>query len=441
MTAVSLFAVSLGTPTDGEAAGRAAGDSGSRFGDALTAAGQMLVGADGESATSPGAEGESDAVPCDGRPGASSDTSLEGDAASTALLELAAPLRPVAPDAQAVVDSDEHEGGSEQSLLAAVAGVETSTEPAPAPSVVEVQPEGEPVPANASATSPAAAAAAAPTAGAAAAPVDGGAGDAASSAPALASSTSAPDAPGAQPSPGAQSPGASAGRTAPAPTPDLAVASSGFTGAGNASGANAPLSETSARMDSGERAPSSQPAPSIAPLAPPQTAVTAATPVSTPETASANRAVAAQVSPVVVSVAQRPMGTHHLTMTVNPDSLGPVTVRAHISASGEVQVELSGATDAGRDALRGILVDLRRDLAAAMPHATLSLTQTSAADANGDRSGQGAGDTAGDRGSADRDATRGRSEQRPGAERAPDLPRIIQTTPHAGVGAGLDIFA
>ena len=441
MTAVSLFAVSLGTPTDGDAEGRAAGDSGSRFGDALTAAGQMLVGRDAESATSPGAQGQSGAAPGDGRPDAVSDTALEGDAASTALLQLTAQLRPAAPEAQATVDSDAPGGSSDDSLLAVVAGVEVSTAPATEQSPVSAQPDGEPAPAAVGAAVPAAAAASAATAVAAAAPVDGTDGDAASSSPALASSASAPVAAGPQPSPGPQSPGASAERPAPAPTPDVAVASSGFAGAGNASATNAQSSETSARIESGERVPSSQPAPSTAPVAPPQTSVTSASPVSTPEAAPANRAVAAQVSPVIVSVAQRPMGTHHLTMTVNPDSLGPVTVRAHISASGEVQVELSGATDAGRDALRGILVDLRRDLAAVMPHATLSVTQNSAADANGDRSGQGAG-AAGDQGRDDRDADRGRSEQRPAAERAPDLPRLIQTTtPHAGVGAGLDIFA
>ena len=441
MTAVSLFAVTLGTQADGDAPGRAAGDSGSLFGDALTAAGQMLVGADVESATSPGAEGQDAAAAVDGRSDVASGPSVEGDAASAALLPFVAVTRPVDQDAEATVDSDELESGSDGSLLAAVVGAETSTESAPAWSLVTVQPEGKP--AAGSATAPAAAAAAVtdPPAGAGAAPVDAADGDTASSTPALASSASAPVATGGQLSPGAQSPGESAGRPAPAPTSDLAVASSGSAGAGNASATNAPSPETSARIESGERVPSSQPSPSTAPVATPQTSVTAAAPVDTTETAPANRAVAAQVSPVVVSVAQRPMGTHHLTMTVNPDSLGPVTVRAHISASGEVQVELSGATDAGRDALRGILIELRRDLAAVMPHATLSVTQSSAADASGDRTGPGAQGTAGDQGSADRDSNRGRAEQRADIERTPDHTRTIQTTPHAGVGAGLDIFA
>ncbi|MGJ0388356.1 hypothetical protein [Microbacterium sp. CGR1] len=445
---MSLFAVSLGTSTDGDAAGRTSGHSGSLFGEALTTAGQMLAAPDGESATSPGAEGESEAGAVDGRPGSAAVADLEGDAASTALIQLAAHLRPAAPGEEPTADSDVTEGGSDDAPLAVVGSVgisatatETETvapESADASAIVSAQPEGERVPMAAGTMLPAAAA-----------PVDGSDGDAASSAPALASSasavaSSASVASGAQLSSGPESPGVeSAGRPAPVSASGTTASSSGL--ALGASHTNPSSNETAVRVESGERAPSAstpQTSPSAAPVAPPQNSVTPAAPVSAPETAPANRAVAAQVSPVVVSVAQRPMGTHHLTMTVNPDSLGPVTVRAHISASGEVQVELSGATDAGRDALRGILVDLRRDLAAVMPHATLSVTQSSAADANGDRSGQTAGDAAArEQGSGDRDASRGRSEQRPGAERASDLPRLIQTTPHAGIGAGLDIFA
>ena len=176
---------------------------------------------------------------------------------------------------------------------------------------------------------------------------------------------------------------------------------------------------------------------------PAQPAATPATTAAGTEPAlTANRAVAAQVAPVVVSIAQRPTGTHHLTMTVNPDSLGPVTVRAHISATGEVQVELSGATDAGREALRGILIDLRRDLASVMPHATLSVAQGAASETASERGGQpGTGDPAGEQGAGDRDANRGRAEHRAAGDRGADLPRVIQTTTHAGVGGGLDIFA
>lgn len=86
------------------------------------------------------------------------------------------------------------------------------------------------------------------------------------------------------------------------------------------------------------------------------------------------RAVASQVLPAVVNLVQRPAGEHRLTLTVHPDSLGPVTVRAHIGREGDVRVELIGATDAGREALRTIVADLRRDLATVLPQASLSLS-------------------------------------------------------------------
>ena len=54
-------------------------------------------------------------------------------------------------------------------------------------------------------------------------------------------------------------------------------------------------------------------------------------------------------------------GEHVMTVHVTPDALGPVTVRAHVGGEG-VRVELFAPTDAGRDALRAILPDLRRDL-------------------------------------------------------------------------------
>lgn len=198
------------------------------------------------------------------------------------------------------------------------------------------------------------------------------------------------------------------------------------------------------RVDGADRASNAAPpTPAASPVTPVLSA--AAMPTVTPAESEAApapgaRAVAAQVAPALISIAQRPAGTHQLTMTVNPDSLGPVTLRAHISAGGDVQVELVGATDAGREALRLIATDLRRDLASVMPHATLSLGQGSAADASGDRSGSPTGgDLPGDRGS-DRGTARDQpSGGRPAAEH--DRPRIIQTTSRAVVGEGLDIFA
>lgn len=157
---------------------------------------------------------------------------------------------------------------------------------------------------------------------------------------------------------------------------------------------------------------------------------------------SAPRTVAAQVAPAVLSIVQRPVGTHQLTMTVNPDTLGPVTVRAQISAGGEVRVELVGATDAGRDALRTIVADLRRDLAAVMPHASLALGSSTSADAGATDRGPsfGADGSARDQGSGERDRGRAAIDEAPDPS-VTGMPRILPITTHAVAGEGLDIFA
>lgn len=202
------------------------------------------------------------------------------------------------------------------------------------------------------------------------------------------------------------------------------------------------------RTASGDRSPV---APTVASATPTITAVASPSmptspigPVATEATAPLTpnpRAVAAQVSPVVVSIAQRPSGTHQLTMTVNPDTLGPVTVRAHIGQAGDVRVELLGATDAGRDALRAIVADLRRDLAAAMPHASLSIAQGSASDPGAERgaSSFGSGEAGGEA-SSRRDTA---SDTAPLAQHSRAVSAGPSSTPidRDPAAAGLDILA
>lgn len=61
-----------------------------------------------------------------------------------------------------------------------------------------------------------------------------------------------------------------------------------------------------------------------------------------------------------------------MTISVVPETLGPVTVRAHLSADG-VRIELLATHDAGREGLRSILGELRRDLAAGGMASSLSV--------------------------------------------------------------------
>jgi flagellar hook-length control protein FliK len=82
---------------------------------------------------------------------------------------------------------------------------------------------------------------------------------------------------------------------------------------------------------------------------------------------------AGQLARPVFTLASAGPGEHTLTVAVNPENLGPVTVQAHISASG-VRVELFAASSDGRDVLRQILPDLKRDLAGSGLNATLDLS-------------------------------------------------------------------
>lgn len=82
---------------------------------------------------------------------------------------------------------------------------------------------------------------------------------------------------------------------------------------------------------------------------------------------------AAQLARPVLTLASAGMGAHTITVAVNPENLGPVTVQAHISSAG-VRVELFATNSDGRDALRQILPDLKRDLAGTGLNATLDLS-------------------------------------------------------------------
>jgi flagellar hook-length control protein FliK len=105
----------------------------------------------------------------------------------------------------------------------------------------------------------------------------------------------------------------------------------------------------------------------------PAVASAAALAPAAPAAAAARPVLLPQIAAPIVSLAQAADGDHSLTLTVSPENLGPVTVRAHISG-GAIHIELHAPTDLGRDALRALLVDLRRDLAAAAPHASLLLS-------------------------------------------------------------------
>jgi flagellar hook-length control protein FliK len=113
----------------------------------------------------------------------------------------------------------------------------------------------------------------------------------------------------------------------------------------------------------------SAPGPAPAPAAVDRT-VAAAAPA---PAASTPQPLATQLARPVFTLAAAGAGEHVMTVHVRPDTLGPVTVRAHVGGDG-VRVELFAPTDVGRDALRAILPDLRRDLTGAGLTGTLDLS-------------------------------------------------------------------
>ncbi|MDH5138619.1 MULTISPECIES: flagellar hook-length control protein FliK, partial [unclassified Microbacterium] len=164
----------------------------------------------------------------------------------------------------------------------------------------------------------------------------------------------------------------------------------------------------------------------LAPAAPPSAVAAPARPALLP-----------QVAAPVVSLAQAPDGDHRITLTVSPENLGPVTVRALIAGS-TIRIELHAPGELGRDALRAILGDLRRDLAIAAPQATLSLTTS-----DGSPSSPQHGGTGGQTGNGGADAQRHQATAR--ASAVPPTPAEVPPPPPpappvAPLG-GIDVYA
>ncbi|MFD3445017.1 flagellar hook-length control protein FliK [Microbacteriaceae bacterium 4G12] len=121
-------------------------------------------------------------------------------------------------------------------------------------------------------------------------------------------------------------------------------------------------------------APATAPAtaPQAAPVGVPAPAVPAVAAPAAPQ-AAVPATLPAQLAKPIFTLAAAGHGEHVVTVTLAPDNLGPVTVRAHVSAE-SMQVQLFAASDLGRDAVRAILPDLRRDIAATGLQTSLDLS-------------------------------------------------------------------
>jgi flagellar hook-length control protein FliK len=215
---------------------------------------------------------------------------------------------------------------------------------------------------------------------------------------------------------------------APAAAAD-ATNPTGATGPAGAAVAAAPSDPAAGRVAPGVPAIApAGPAPTLnAPAAP---APSAPMPSALPERA----AVAAQLTAPIASLRAAGDGEHVMVVRVSPDSIGPVRVRAHIGAEG-VRIELLGATDAAREALKVALPDLRRDLIVAGLPADLSLS--TGRQSTGTETGWGGGAAGDPRGQGDR-ATTGAPGGRAVPGGAAEAP--APTAPALGGGLrGLDI--
>ena len=128
---------------------------------------------------------------------------------------------------------------------------------------------------------------------------------------------------------------------------------------------------------------SGAPAATAAPNQPPTAAATVPQPAAQPASQSASQPAPQTSAPLQPQLAKplftlvgAPHGQHIMTLKVSPDDLGPLTVRAQIDAAG-VRIELFAPGEAGREAVRGILPELRRELHDAGFGARLDLSDRS----------------------------------------------------------------
>ncbi len=132
----------------------------------------------------------------------------------------------------------------------------------------------------------------------------------------------------------------------------------------------------------------SQIPPSLQPVPPQLNTIPTQPATPTPLASAPQPALAPQLAAPLFSLASAGHGEHVMTLRVAPDDLGPLTVRAHIDAAG-VRIELFAPGDAGRDAVRHVLPELRRSLEDSGASLSLS-SQNSPPDAGRDP-GQGSG--------------------------------------------------
>lgn len=129
------------------------------------------------------------------------------------------------------------------------------------------------------------------------------------------------------------------------------------------------------------------------PAAPASPQVNAPAPVQDPAPTPQVRAwtvqqLTAPLATTTLKAQTSPTGTQMATVRISPETLGPVTIEATVGKDGAVRVELSAASEAGRENLRMVIGELRRELSFTAPGSTVDLgTGDRSSDRQGDRPG------------------------------------------------------
>jgi flagellar hook-length control protein FliK len=188
----------------------------------------------------------------------------------------------------------------------------------------------------------------------------------------------------------AATPPADQRRTATAPTnsPQASATPTGVAPAGPDT-ADTPVAAVRRGTGRASGVPDEQSGPDATPaVATPATAEIRRTDVAAPVSAPASTGTptpASQVAMHLIPLRKGPDGVHRMTIHLNPDGLGPITVVAQVR-HGDISVQLAGVTEAGREALAAGLQDLRKDLLdSGFGKCSLDLKQ----DAPGQGQGQG----------------------------------------------------
>jgi hypothetical protein len=188
---------------------------------------------------------------------------------------------------------------------------------------------------------------------------------------------------GAEPAPGAAA--TATGGPADRPTDSTAPLPGGLP-AGPAGAPGAGPDQTATPGALGQAGPAGVTGPQ--PAAPAAPAAGAPPPAATPTPLPP---AAAQLAMRIAPLRLDADGIHRLTVNLHPADLGPVQVVAEIR-NGDISVQLTGSTDAGTDAIRNALDDLRRELEdSGFGNCTLDLRQGNAQQDQARQQFEGAG--------------------------------------------------